>query len=219
MTVTVAVIGAGPTGLMALKNLKEDGFEVTGFEKRGYVGGLWKQSHDSSLSVTENTIFNSSRFRSAISDYPMPEHYDDYPTAKQIHEYMESYCDHFGLRPHIKLNAEIKTFKREEGQWALTFEQNGTTATQYFDKVMVCTGSFVSPRSPKLAGIENFHGTTLHSVNFPDPSRFQDQNVLLVGLHATTQDLTVELSTHAKKVYIAHRNGLIMVHTLLLPYQ
>ncbi|KAK5275863.1 hypothetical protein LTR40_012378, partial [Exophiala xenobiotica] len=143
MAFTVAVIGAGPTGLMALKNLKEDGFEVTGFEKRGYVGGLWKQSHDSSLSVTENTIFNSSRFRSAISDYPMPEHYGDFPTAKQIHHYMESYCDHFGLRAHIKLNAEIKTFKRQEGQWALTFEQNGTTATtQYFDKVLVCTGSF-----------------------------------------------------------------------------
>ncbi|KAK5237652.1 hypothetical protein LTR47_000744 [Exophiala xenobiotica] len=212
MAFTVAVIGAGPTGLMALKNLKEDGFEVTGFEKRGYVGGLWKQSHDSSLSVTENTIFNSSRFRSAISDYPMPEHYDDFPTAKQIHHYMESYCDHFGLRAHIKLNAEIKTFKRQEGQWALTFEQNGTTATtQYFDKVLVCTGSFVSPRSPKLAGIENFQGMTLHSVNFPDPSRFDDQNVLLVGLHATAQDLTVELSTHAKKVYIAHKNGLVML--------
>lgn len=208
MPVTVAVVGAGPVGLMAMKNLKEVGFEVSGFEKRGYVGGLWKQSwEDSSISVTERTVFNSSRFRSSISDYPFPDHYDDYPTAKQLHGYLESYCDHFDLRRHIRLDAEIKSIKRDQ-------QQDGIAQTQRFDKVMICTGSFVSPKTPKLAGIDKFQGTTMHSVNFPHPSRFKDQNVLLVGLHATAQDLTVELHGYAKKVYIAHRIGLVLV---LLP--
>ncbi|KIW47922.1 uncharacterized protein PV06_00571 [Exophiala oligosperma] len=205
MPVTVAVVGAGPVGLMAMKNLKEVGFEVSGFEKRGYVGGLWKQSwEDSSISVTEHTVFNSSRFRSSISDYPFPDHYDDYPTAKQLHGYLESYCDHFDLRRHIRLDAEIKSIKRDQ-------QQDGIAQTQRFDKVMICTGSFVSPKTPKLAGIDKFQGTTMHSVNFPHPSRFKDQNVLLVGLHATAQDLTVELHGYAKKVYIAHRIGLVLL--------
>lgn len=211
MPSSVAVVGAGPLGLMAMKNLKENGFQVSGFEKRGYVGGLWKQAQDSSLSVTERTIFNSSRFRSAISDYPFPEGTDDFPTGNQIWQYMEGYCDHFGLRPHIRLNAEVKTFKRIQGKWAVDFVHQGSAHTEHFEKLLLCSGSFVTPKSPALDGIEDFQGLTLHSINFPDPSRFKDQNVLLIGLHATAQDLTVELSEHARKVYVAHKNGVVLV--------
>lgn len=81
---TVAVIGGGPVGLMALKNLKEDGFDVTLFESRDWVGGLWMPSNDASISVTENTRFNSSKYRSSISDFPVSDDMDDYPTALQL---------------------------------------------------------------------------------------------------------------------------------------
>ncbi|KIY01037.1 uncharacterized protein Z520_03703 [Fonsecaea multimorphosa CBS 102226] len=212
MAITVAVVGMGALGLMAMKNLKEDGFEVTGFEKRNWVGGVWKQSYDSTLSVTERTVFNSSRFRAAIPDYPFPDSVDDFPTAKQIWEYLESYCDHFGLRPHVRLNTEVKTFTRTRGKWAVEYVQDdGSSHTDFFDKLIISPGSFVVPRSPKLKDIDKFEGDVLHAIKFPHPSRFQGQNVLLIGLHATTQDLVVELAQHAKKVYIAHRNGLLLI--------
>ena len=121
MSPTVAVIGVGPLGLMALKNLKEDGFEVRGFERRTWVGGVWKQSHDSHLSTTPHTVFNSSRFRSAISDYPFPDDVDDYPTAKQIWTYLENYCDHFKLRPliHFGTKSRLSPGSVENGRWTM----------------------------------------------------------------------------------------------------
>ena len=36
------VIFIGPQGLCALKNLREEGFEVTLFEKCAYIGGAWQ---------------------------------------------------------------------------------------------------------------------------------------------------------------------------------
>jgi len=36
----------GPAGLAVLKNLKEEGFKVTGYEKRDSVGGVWAYSDD-----------------------------------------------------------------------------------------------------------------------------------------------------------------------------
>ncbi|ETI22847.1 hypothetical protein G647_06924 [Cladophialophora carrionii CBS 160.54] len=211
MPVTVAVVGMGPLGLMALKNFKEDGFEVHGFERRHWVGGLWKQSFDTSLSTTANTVFNSSRFRSAISDFPFPDEVDDFPTAKQMWRYFEDYCDAFELRPRIRFGADVQTFSRKRGKWAVEYIQNGTSHTEYFDKLAVSPGSFVLPRRPSLKGIETFQGTILHSIDFPDPSTFQDQNVLLIGFHATAQDLVIELSPHAKKVYVAHKNGMVLL--------
>jgi dimethylaniline monooxygenase (N-oxide forming) len=60
---TVAVIGLGASGLVALKNLKEQGFDVTGFERNSYIGGLWKYSEDGCLSVLKTTLVNISKER------------------------------------------------------------------------------------------------------------------------------------------------------------
>ena len=126
----VAVIGAGPLGLMALKNFKDDGFEVKSFEKRGYIGGLWKPSGDSSLSVVPGTVFNTSRFRAAISDFPFPDDTNDFPPASQLHAYLEKYCDCFDLRPLIQLNTEVKDIKRIDGEWALEIVTNGASKVE-----------------------------------------------------------------------------------------
>ena len=212
MSTRVALIGAGPLGLMALKNLTEDGFDVTSFEKRAYAGGLWNAANDSHVSVTSNTVFNSSRFVSSITDFPFPDHHDDFPTAPQLVEYLNAYADNFNLRKHIRLSTEVINVRRQWGQWEVkTITQGSEPVIGYFDRLLVSTGAFVTPRIPELEGIEQFQGKALHSINFPDPSEFKDENVLIVGLHATAQDISVELSKHASKVHIAHRTGVVMV--------
>ena len=56
----MAVVGAGPLGLMTLKELQEQAFsDVTGFEARAHLGGLWKDTIDSGLSVQGNTVFSA----------------------------------------------------------------------------------------------------------------------------------------------------------------
>jgi dimethylaniline monooxygenase (N-oxide forming) len=216
MTKRVAVIGAGPTGLMAMKNLKEDGFEVTGYDARPYVGGLWKYSNDASLSAAEGTVFNSSIYRSAISDFPFPEGTDDFPTSGQMHRYLDSYCDHFDLRKHINLNTRVTRIKRDEQEWVVDVEMltdSGSTSrrSDRFDKVLIATGSFTKPKYPTIEGMDLFNGPKVHSINFHNESQFDGNTVLLIGLHATAQDVTATLHGHASKVYIAHRTGLLMV--------
>jgi len=61
--ITVAVIGLGAAGLVALKNLKEEGFDATGFERNAYIGGLWRFSEDDKTSVLNTTIVNISKER------------------------------------------------------------------------------------------------------------------------------------------------------------
>ncbi len=38
---TVAIVGAGPAGLVAAKVLLVDGFDVTIFDQRTTLGGIW----------------------------------------------------------------------------------------------------------------------------------------------------------------------------------
>ncbi|KAH8664400.1 flavin-containing monooxygenase-like protein [Xylariales sp. PMI_506] len=209
----VAVIGGGPLGLIALKELRETGFDVTGFEARPYVGGLWKDSEDSTLSVINTTVFNTSRFRAPMSDFPFTRSAGLYPTALEVLRYLESYADHFDLLKHYHLGSRVEKIVRENESWTLHVKDIETqqVITHTFDRVCVATGSFHKPRWPKLRGIEKFGGRVLHSVDYHGSEPFSDQNVLIIGLHATAQDVTDDLSRSAKHVYLSHRGGLIML--------
>lgn len=211
----VAVIGAGPLGLMTLKELQEQGFTVTEFEARAHLGGLWKETMDSGLSVQANTVFNTTKFRAAISDFPFSEEADVFPTAEQIYDYLNSYADHFDIRRRVRLQCRVRHIVREKDRWALEVEDRSTDhdgiRTEYFDRVCVATGSFQKPRSAVFPGMEKFTGTVLHSIDFHDAASFRDQNILLVGMHATAQDLTIALAPYAKQLYLSHRHGLLLL--------
>lgn len=43
----------GALGLVALKNLLEEGFDATGIERNPYPGGLWKYTEDNRTSVLQ----------------------------------------------------------------------------------------------------------------------------------------------------------------------
>jgi dimethylaniline monooxygenase (N-oxide forming) len=65
--INIAVIGLGAAGLVALKNLKEEGFSVTGFERNSYIGGLWKYSENDQTSVLNTTVVNISKERVSLA--------------------------------------------------------------------------------------------------------------------------------------------------------
>ncbi|KAK5173823.1 uncharacterized protein LTR77_002504 [Saxophila tyrrhenica] len=210
---TVAIVGGGPNGLMALKNFREDGFDATLFESRSWVGGLWKHSTDESISSAATTIFNSSKYRASISDFPMTEEMDDFPTAAQLQKYFERYCGHFGLWPHIKLGSPIKGVSRERDDWAVEVGSNegSETRIEHFDKVVFACGTFVKPRMPEIAGIEKFAAEAVHSMHFREPSRYKGKNVLVVGLHSSAQDAVTGLAPYASRIYLSHRSGVVLI--------
>ena len=75
---TVCVIGAGASGLTAVKNLREHGFAVDCYERETSVGGAWNWRHDRSP-VYASTHLISSRPFTEFPDFPMPDTWPDYP--------------------------------------------------------------------------------------------------------------------------------------------
>jgi dimethylaniline monooxygenase (N-oxide forming) len=55
------VVGSGPLGLVAAKNLREQGLDVTIFTRDEHIGGLWHFSNDKSKTTAlTQTSFNTS---------------------------------------------------------------------------------------------------------------------------------------------------------------
>jgi cation diffusion facilitator CzcD-associated flavoprotein CzcO len=85
----VCVIGAGPCGLTALRNLLRAGCRnVVCYEEHSSIGGNWAFTDDPqrpSVHATAHSI--SSRRMSSFDDFPMPKTYPDFPSHRQLLAY------------------------------------------------------------------------------------------------------------------------------------
>ncbi|KAH6888404.1 flavin monooxygenase-like protein [Thelonectria olida] len=204
----VAVIGAGPAGLTAIKAMMEEGFQVTGFERRPDAGGLWAFSENPHFtSATLSTKTQLSKFLLPFSDYPIPEAFPLHPMSADLGAYYKSYAKHFGLLDKIVFNASVQSLSRTDDgtQWALSLK--GEQSPRVFDKVILATGSEVNPIVPEIEGLDLFEGQFLHSQAYKRPEPFAGQNVVIIGQGNTAADCAVDLTSHSSKVYWSHRRG------------
>ncbi|KAH6721062.1 flavin monooxygenase-like protein [Leptodontidium sp. MPI-SDFR-AT-0119] len=208
--IDVAVIGAGPSGLAVLKNLKEEGFNVIVYDKRDSVGGVWSYSEDpQTTSTVPATISNVSKFGNSYTDFPIPDNLPAHLTALQTCDYIKSYASHFNLNQHVQLNTSVKWIKRNanDTKWQVCTSASGKEEIKDFDKVAICSGLSTEPIIPKFEGEDMFKGEIMHVQNFKRPSDFKDKRVLVLGMGNSAADTSTQLIGHAKDIYLSHRGG------------
>jgi dimethylaniline monooxygenase (N-oxide forming) len=210
----ICVIGAGISGLTTAKIFIEEGYDVTIFEKQSGLGGVWEKSRTYPKLTTQNT-----KDTYCFSDYPMPESFAEFPTAKQMREYLESYASYFGVINRIHLKTEVTNVYRksqENEKWVvrIKFEDTQTNLKEeehIFDFVVICNGTFNVPRVPLITGKEEFiasGGTVLHSSQFNNTSLIQGKRVIVVGFGKSAADIATLAAETAKECSLVFRRAL-----------
>ncbi|OHF03911.1 hypothetical protein CORC01_00773 [Colletotrichum orchidophilum] len=216
----VGIVGTGALGLLAMKNLKEQGLQVTAFEQNSYLGGLWHFSpKPDQVTALPMTSFNTSKQMAHITDFPFADDDATHPTAKSIERYLEAYATEFDLLPHIKFYTKVNQVERDDanGQWIVhthtTYPHEESVMQKHvFDRVVLATGIVNTPNIPDIKGIEKFEGEAIHSLKFKDPYRYSGKNVLLVGVGATSADTQSFLKkANARSITISHRKQFYLV--------
>ncbi|KAK5111243.1 hypothetical protein LTR62_005271 [Meristemomyces frigidus] len=211
---TVAIIGAGAHGLVALKDLLEEGFEATAFDRNSSPGGIWSTSYESAVSSLPTTVVNVSRERACFTDFPFPAGTASYPSSQEVGQYLLSYCTHFELWPHLRLQTTISGVRRNDGaqKWLLNVTtKDGSTEVMTFDKLVVASGPQNVAIMPVIPGNDIFNGEIIHSIAFKDPARYAGKTVVVLGIGNSAVDTATTLIGHAKKIYLAHRHGAILL--------
>jgi len=207
----VAVVGAGAAGLCAAKHLKSRGIEPVVFEIGSHIGGLWVYENDNDLSSAYKSLHvNSEAKVTAYRDFPFPSGSPLYPDHTQMAAYLESYADHFGLRPHIRFNSEVTQIRHNTG-WTVTTK--GGEAEE-FDAVVVASGHQSVPRDPPFAG--DFTGRYLHAHAYRVPEKFAGQDVIVVGIGNSACDIASDICTHTRSTTIAARSPVLLMPRMFL---
>lgn len=205
------MIGAGISGLTAGKALSDMGARYTCFEASDDIGGNWYFRNPNGRSSAYRSLhIDISKPSISLRDYPIPDHYPDFPHHTEIREYLNSYAAEFDLRPNICFNTSVEHAERQpDGAWRITLEGGGV---EQFDALIVCNGHHWDPLHPDPKFDGTFDGEQIHAHHYIDPTEPLDlrgKRVLVVGIGNSAVDIASELSRKgvAERVCISTRSG------------
>jgi NADPH-dependent 2,4-dienoyl-CoA reductase/sulfur reductase-like enzyme len=205
------VIGAGPSGLAAVKRLRELGLDAEALEREDGIGGNWYFGAKTSR-VFASTRLISSKSLTEIGDFPMPREYPPYPDHRQCLDYLRAYARTFALEPHIRLGTAVERIEplgnRGDG-WEVH-----TTAgpPRRYAGVVIASGHNHTPRWPELPG--SFTGMLLHAADYKSPTHpvaIGGRRVLVIGGGNSGCDIAVECGRHAARTVHSTRRGYYVV--------
>jgi cation diffusion facilitator CzcD-associated flavoprotein CzcO len=201
MTGSVAVIGAGPGGLVTARWLLSQGFEPTIFEQSHTLGGQWT-GLDGISGVWPTMHTNTSRILTSFSDL---EHASDhvFPSNRDILAYLHRYAETFALASRIRFGTRVENLSRGEGGWVVG--HSGTTET--FERVVVASGRFESPCIPSAPGLDTFTGSAgaMSTYRYRNSTAYLGRRVLVAGGAISALEIASELAQLGADVTVTQR--------------
>lgn len=207
MAKRVAVVGAGPSGLVSVKELLDEGHEPVCFERAAGLGGVFRFDETDGV-VWESCRLTSSPLLTSFSDFPAPTGSEMHLTAAEYVDYLTRYCDAFDVRRHIRFKTTVEAVTRNPaGDWTVRTCDPFGSREERFDAVAVCSGLHQHAYSPRFPGQDTYPGAVLHSSQYRRPGDVAGKRVLLVGAGESGADVTAEVAANAAETVLSMRRG------------
>ncbi|PRA70197.1 potassium transporter [Pseudomonas sp. MYb187] len=229
MSIRVAIIGAGPSGLAQLRAFQSAHAkgaampEVVCFEKQADWGGMWNYTWRTGLDEHGEPVHgsmyrylwsNGPKECLEFADYSFDEHFgrpiSSYPPREVLWDYIQGRVKKAGVRDYIRFNTAVKAVRFDEASRTFTVTAydyaQGQGIEQVFDYVVVASGHFSTPHVPDFAGFERFSGRILHAHDFRDALEFKGKDVLIVGSSYSAEDIGSQCFKYgARSITTAYR--------------
>lgn len=212
MTMRVAIIGAGPSGLAQLRafqSMQEKGADIPDlvcFEKQNDWGGLWNYTWRTGLDENGEPVHcsmyrylwsNGPKECLEFADYSFDEHFGkpiaSYPPREVLWDYIKGRVEKAGVRDYIRFNSPVRNveFNSETQTFTVTVHDHNTDTvySEVFDYVVCASGHFSTPNVPQFEGFETFGGRILHAHDFRDALEFKGKTVVIVGSSYSAEDI------------------------------
>ncbi len=220
MAKKIAVIGAGPNGLSALKVFRDYGHTVILFEKEDSIGGLWNYRDDGALfavlsdpsqrinSCYSSLSMNTCKRMNQFSDYPAADSLSSFMRHAEFLHYMQDYAAHFNLNDHINFKSKVtrlypvRDTSSAGYQWQIFYEKENIMEMKVFDKVVVASGPFPNVHLPEYLGMDQFQGIMIHSAQVRRDDIFDSKRILIVGgSFSAAEMIDIALKAGVKDLY------------------
>lgn len=199
---TVAIIGAGMSGILAGIRLKQAGVPFVILEKNHDVGGTWLENTYPGARVDVSNAFYSYSFAQKTD---WPKHYS---TQDVLLDYFRDVAGEYGIREHVRFNTEVleAAFDEASGSWRLQVRgANGAEETVEVQGVISAVGQLNRPKMPEIKGMETFRGPSFHSARWDHSVDLKGKRVVVIGTGASAAQFIPSIAPEVADLTVFQR--------------
>ncbi|MBA2281059.1 MAG: NAD(P)-binding protein [Acidimicrobiia bacterium] len=209
-TFTVAVVGAGMSGIVAAHRLRQAGVPVVVFEKNDDVGGTWFENTYPGCRVDVPNHLYSYSF-AQTNEWP-----GFFSDQAALLDYFRQVADDVGLREDVRFSTEVlgADWDDDTQTWSVrTRGPDGTDVTESFNALVSAVGQLNRPSFPAIEGRERFAGESFHSARWDHDVDLAGKRVAVIGTGASAAQFIPAVAAEAGELTIFQRTPPWLVPT------
>jgi 4-hydroxyacetophenone monooxygenase len=199
---SVAIIGAGMSGIVAAHRLNQAGVTVRVYEKNDDVGGTWLENSYPGCRVDVPNNFYSYSFAQTA-------HWPQFHSTQPILlDYFRSCVEEFDLADLISFRTEVVDARWDQPSqlWTLRIrDADGVESLHFANAVVSAVGQLNRPHLPEIQGIDRFAGPAFHSARWDHDSDVAGKRVAVIGTGASAVQFIPWLAEQAAELTIHQR--------------
>lgn len=199
---SVAIIGAGFSGIAMAIQLEQLGVPYTIFERRGELGGTWSANQYPDIRVDTMTL----TYELCLE---RPARWSEYfARGAEVRRYLEGVAERHDVTRHVEVDHALESARFDEStsRWSLGFSRSDGSRVEYEANVIVsAAGLFSTPTTPDLPGKESFEGEILHPTQWKSEHSAKGKRVAVVGNGSTGVQLLAPIAEEADRTIVFQR--------------
>ena len=201
----VVVVGAGMSGLYALKVLRERGLRTIVLEKAPGVGGTWYWNRYPGARCDIPSLEYSFGFDPELEqEWEWTEHFASQP---EIERYLNHIADRYDLRRDIRLSCGVTaaTFDEDTSTWVFDTETGDRLRSRF---AIMATGGLSAPNRPDWPGMDCFEGTIVQTSLWPEEGvELEGKRIGIVGTGSSGIQAIPEIAKIAGHLTVFQRTA------------
>lgn len=181
----VLVIGAGISGIGAAYHLadKRPTTKIAIFEARDSYGGTWDINRYPGVRSDSDMYTFGYSFKPWLAD--------ELATGEEILQYLNRVIVDHDLTKHIRFNHRVvaANWSTDQSHWIVEVLRGDSAEhfTYTTNFLWMCQGYYRQDKgyTPDFPGMDDFQGTILHPMNWPEDADYQGKKVIVIGSGAT----------------------------------
>jgi len=201
----VIVVGAGMSGLYALKVLRDRGLSAIVLERAPGVGGTWYWNRYPGARCDIPSLEYSFGFDPELEqEWEWTEHFASQP---EIERYLNHLADRYDLRRDIRLSCGVAaaTWEDTTHTWLIDTETGERLRSRF---VVMATGGLSAPHRPDWPGMGSFEGVIVQTSLWPEEGvELEGKRIGIVGTGSSGVQAIPELAKVAEHLTVFQRTA------------
>eukprot|EP00929_Paragymnodinium_shiwhaense_P003733 TRINITY_DN104359_c0_g1_i1.p1 TRINITY_DN104359_c0_g1~~TRINITY_DN104359_c0_g1_i1.p1 ORF type:complete len:553 (-),score=69.38 TRINITY_DN104359_c0_g1_i1:161-1717(-) len=195
----VLVVGAGLSGIVMMKRLREAGLSFLTVDRASGFGGTWHWNRypGAACDVDGYTYLP---FLHELGFCPASK----FVSAPEIRQHLEAIASKAAMEEDTLFQTALLSADYDEarGIWCSRTDRGDVIESRF---LILCCGPLSTPRLPDVTGMNDFKGESFHTSRWPEGAQVADKVVAVVGTGCSAAQVVPEIAKVARELLVFQR--------------